>query len=158
MKRFLILTMKILAGLLAAIVLLLAIAFGAFHTDAVQERLVQKSTELLSEYLQTSVRIEKASVSFIDQGVRLYGVEIDDQQQRKMFQMKELGVDLKLLPLLHKEVSISQAKISGLEARLYKPATDSDSVANFQFVIDAFKSKKKPQQDSVATDSTQDDD
>ena len=97
MKRFLILTMKILAGLLAAIVALLAIAFGAFHTDAVQERLVQKSTELLSDYLQTSVRIEKATVSFIDQGVRLYGVEVDDQQQRKMFQMEELGVDLKLL-------------------------------------------------------------
>ena len=57
MKRFLILTMKILAGLLAAIVALLAIAFGAFHTDVVQERLVQKSTELLSDYLQTSVRI-----------------------------------------------------------------------------------------------------
>ena len=155
MKRFLILTMKILAGLLAAIVALLAIAFGAFHTDAVQERLVQKSTELLSDYLQTSVRIEKATVSFIDQGVRLYGVEIDDQQQRKMFQMEELGVDLKLLPLLRKEVSISQTKIRGLEARLYKPATDSDSVANFQFVVDAFKSKKKPQRDSLATDSTQ---
>ena len=155
MRRFLILTMKILAGLLAAIVALLAIAFGAFHTDAVQERLVQKSTELLSDYLQTSVRIEKATVSFIDQGVRLYGVEIDDQQQRKMFQMEELGVDLKLLPLLRKEVSISQAKIRGLEARLYKPATDSDSVANFQFVVDAFKSKKKLQRDSLATDSTQ---
>ena len=155
MKRFLILTMKILAGLLAAIVALLAIAFGAFHTDVVQERLVQKSTELLSDYLQTSVRIEKATVSFIDQGVRLYGVEVDDQQQRKMFQMEELGVDLKLLPLLRKEVSISQAKIRGLEARLYKPATDSDSVANFQFVVDAFKSKKKPQRDSLATDSTQ---
>ena len=155
MRRFLILTMKILAGLLAAIVALLAIAFGAFHTDAVQERLVQKSTELLSDYLQTSVRIEKATVSFIDQGVRLYGVEIDDQQQRKMFQMEELGVDLKLLPLLRKEVSISQAKIRGLEARLYKPATDNDSVANFQFVVDAFKSKKKPQRDSLATDSTQ---
>ena len=155
MKRFLILTMKILAGLLAAIIVLLAIAFGVFHTDAVQGRLVQKSTELLSDYLQTSVRIEKAAVSFVDQGVRLYGVEIDDQQQRKMFQMKELGVDLKILPLLHKEISISQAKIQHLEARLYKPATDSDSVANFQFVIDAFKSKKKPQQDSLATDSTQ---
>jgi hypothetical protein len=147
--------MKILAGLLAAIVVLLAIAFGAFHTDAVQDRLVQESTKLLSDYLRTTVRIEKASVSIIDQGVRLYGVEIDDQQQRKMFQMKELGVDLKLLPLLRKEISISQAKIQQLEARLYKPATDSDSVANFQFVIDAFKSKKKLQQDSLITDSTQ---
>ena len=155
MKRFLILTMKILAGLLAAIIVLLAIAFGAFHTDAVQDRLVQKSTELLSDYLQTSVRIEKANVSFIDQGVRLYGVEIDDQQQRKMFQMKELGVDLKLLPLLHNEISISKAKIKNLEARLYKPATDSDSVANFQFVVNAFKSKKKVPKDSLVTDTTQ---
>ena len=87
--------------------------------------------------------------------MRLYGVEIEDQQQRKMFQMKELGVDLRLLPLLHHEVSISQAKIKGLEARLFKPASDSDSVANYQFVIEAFKSKKQPQADSVAVDTMQ---
>ena len=155
MKKVLTLTMKIVAGLLAAIVLLLLVAFGAFHTDAVQDRLVAKATDLLSDYLQTSVHIEKASVSIIGQGVRLYGVEIEDQQQRKMFQMKELGVDLRLLPLLHHEVSISQAKIKGLEARLFKPASDSDSVANYQFVIEAFKSKKQPQADSVVVDTIQ---
>ena len=155
MKKSVVLTLKVVVGLLAAIVLLLGIAFAAFHTSAVQDRLVQKATELLSDYLQTTVHIEKASVSIIDQGVRLYGVEIDDRQQRRMFQMRELGVDLKLLPLLHKEVNISQAKIRGLEARLYKPASDSDSVANYQFVIDAFKSKKQPQVDSVAVDTTQ---
>ena len=88
MKKVLILTIKIVAGLLATMIILLAVAFGAFHTDAVQDRLVEKATGLLSDYLQTSVHIEKASVSIIDQGVRLYGVEIEDQQQRKMFQMK----------------------------------------------------------------------
>jgi hypothetical protein len=155
MKKALLLILKILGGILAVILLLVGGAFAAFHTDAVQERLVENATQMLSDYLHTTVRIEKANVSFIDQGVRLYGVEIDDQQQRKMFQMKELGVDLKMLPLLHHEVSISQAKIRGLEARLYKPASDSDSVANFQFVIEAFKSKKKPQEDSVAVDTTQ---
>ena len=155
MKKALLLILKILGGILAVILLLVGGAFAAFHTDAVQERLVENATQMLSDYLRTTVRIEKANVSFIDQGVRLYGVEIDDQQQRKMFQMKELGVDLKMLPLLHHEVSISQAKIRGLEARLYKPASDSDSVANFQFVIEAFKSKKKPQEDSVAVDTTQ---
>ncbi len=80
MKRVLILIMKIVGGLLAAIIVLLAIAFGAFHTDAVQNRLVENATQMLSDYLHTTVRIEKANVSFIDQGVRLYGVEIDDQQ------------------------------------------------------------------------------
>ena len=155
MKKALLLILKILGGILAVILLLVGGAFAAFHTDAVQKRLVENATQMLSDYLHTTVRIEKANVSFIDQGVRLYGVEIDDQQQRKMFQMKELGVDLKMLPLLHHEVSISQAKIRGLEARLYKPVSDSDSVANFQFVIEAFKSKKKPQEDSVAVDTTQ---
>ena len=155
MKKALLLTLKILGGLLAVVIILLGGAFAAFHTDAVQKRLVENATQMLSDYLQTTVRIEKANVSFIDQGVRLYGVEIDDRQQRKMFQMRELGVDLKILPLLHNEVSISQAKIKGLEARLYKPASDSDSVANFQFVIDAFKRKKQPQKDSVAVDTMQ---
>ena len=155
MKKALLLTLKILGGLLAVVIVLVVGAFAVFHTDAVQNRLVENATQMLGDYLHTTVRIEKARVSFIDQGVRLYGVEIDDQQQRKMFQMRELGVDLKILPLLHHEVSISQAKIRGLEARLYKPASDSDSVANFQFVIDAFKSKKKPQADTVAVDTTQ---
>ena len=155
MKKALLLTLKIFGGLLATIVVLVVGAFAVFHTDAVQKRLVENATQRLSDYLHTTVRIEKANVSFIDQGVRLYGVEIDDQQQRKMFRMRELGVDLKILPLLHHEVSISQAKIRGLEARLYKPASDSDSVANYQFVLDAFKSKKKPQTDSVAVDTTQ---
>ena len=155
MKKALLLTLKIFGGLLATIVVLVVGAFAVFHTDAVQKRLVENATQMLSDYLHTTVRIEKANVSFIDQGVRLYGVEIDDQQQRKMFRMRELGVDLKILPLLHHEVSISQAKIRGLEARLYKPASDSDSVANYQFVLDAFKSKKKPQTDSVAVDTTQ---
>ena len=50
MKKVLTLTMKIVAGLLAAIVLLLVVAFGAFHTDAVQDRLVAKATDLLSDY------------------------------------------------------------------------------------------------------------
>ena len=155
MKKALLLTLKILGGLLAVVIILIVGAFAVFHTDAVQKRLVENATQMLSDYLHTTVRIEKANVSFIDQGVRLYGVEIDDQQQRKMFQMRELGVDLKILPFLHHEVSISRAKIRGLEARLYKPASDSDSVANYQFVIDAFKSKKKPQTDSVAVDTTQ---
>ena len=155
MKKALLLTLKILGGVLAVVAVLVVGVFAAFHTDSIQNRMIDEATEMLSDYLHTTVRIEKANISFIDQGVRLYGVEIDDQQQRKMFQMKELGVDLKILPLLRHEVSISQAKIRGLEARLYKPASDSDSVANFQFVIDAFKKKKKTQEDSVAVDTTQ---
>ena len=71
MKKSVVLTLKVVVGVLAAIVLLLGIAFAAFHTSAVQDRLVQKATELVSDYLQTTVHIEKASISIIDQGMRL---------------------------------------------------------------------------------------
>ena len=36
MNKAVVLTLKVLGGLLAAIILLLAVAFAAFHTDAVQ--------------------------------------------------------------------------------------------------------------------------
>ena len=143
-KKGLLLTSKILVSLLVVVIILLTVAFFAFHNESVQDRLVKLATELLSDYLQTSVRIEKASVSIIDQDVHLYGVEIDDRHHRKMFQMKELGVDFDLYRLLDKEIKINKANVSDLTAQLYKPASDSDSVANYQFVIDAFKSHKQP--------------
>ncbi len=152
MNKAVVLTLKVLGGLLAAIILLLAVAFAAFHTDAVQSRLVQKATDVLSDYLQTTVHIEKANVSFIGQGVSLSGVEIEDRQHRKMFQMEELGVHLSLFRLLHHELEVTDAKVKGMEARLYEPASDSDSVANYQFVIDAFKSKKAPK-DTLSADT-----
>lgn len=157
MKRALILTMKIVTGLLAAIILLLVVAFFVFHTDSVQDRLVEKATELLSNRLQTSVHIEKAKVSIIDQGVRLYGVEIEDQQKRKMFQMKEMGIDLNLYRLLKHEIQIDKVNIRDIEALLYKPATDSDSVANYQFVIEAFKRKKQEPADTTLMDEKEGD-
>ena len=123
MNKAVVLTLKVLGGLLAAIILLLAVAFAAFHTDAVQSRLVQKATDVLSDYLQTTVHIEKANVSFIGQGVSLSGVEIEDRQHRKMFQMEELGVHLSLFRLLHHELEVTDAKVKGMEARLYEPAS-----------------------------------
>ena len=73
MKKALLLTLKILGGLLAVLIILAGSVFAIFHIDAVQDRLTANATQMLSDYLQTTVRIEKASVSFIDQGVRLYG-------------------------------------------------------------------------------------
>ena len=136
--------LKVLAGIVATVVVLAVVALGIFHTDYVQQQMLKQATQLLQEQLGTKVNIDHISISLFGEDMTLKGVEVEDLQQRKMFQMRELGVELKLMPLLHQELNINEAHIKGLEARIFKPATDSDSVANYQFVIDAFKKPKAP--------------
>lgn len=143
MKKIVRICLKVVAVIVIVVLLLTALLVGAFHTDYVQQRLLSQATLLLQEHLKTDVRIDHANISLFGEDLSLYGVEIADRQQRKLFQLHELGVKLKLLPLLHHEVNITRAHIKGMEANIYKPASDSDSIANFQFVIDAFKKEKK---------------
>ena len=116
-------------------------AFLVLRTDSVQQRLLSYTTSLLSQELHTKVDIDKVSLSLKDRDVRLYGVTVEDLQQRKMLQVEELGVRMKLRPLLHRSLQLTEAKISGVDMLLYKPSPDS--VANYQFVIDYFKSRKE---------------
>ena len=124
------------------IVLLLVVAVLLLNTSMVQGRLVEEAVGVLKEKLQTEVKVGKFQVRLIGQDVRLEDVEIEDQQHRKMFILKELGVELDLRRLLDREIRITDAKVKGLEAHLYKDSTDT--VANYQFFIDAFKKKHKP--------------
>ena len=135
---------KILWVTAVAIMILFMLAVAAFlmlQTDSVQQRLLNYTTSLLSQELHTTVDIDKVSLSLKDRDVRLYGVTVEDLQQRKMLQVEELGVRMKLRPLLHRSLQLTEAKISGVDMLLYKPSPDS--VANYQFVIDYFKSRKE---------------
>ena len=150
MKKVLIRLLKWVGGTLLAVVLLFAAVVFALNTDMMQNKLLQEAVVLLKEKLQTEVSIEKIHVNFFSQDVSLLGVEVEDQQHRKMLKLNELSVDLEIWRLLENVVSVNDVKIKGVEARLYKPSPDS--VANYQFVLDAFKSKKK-HRDSTAKDS-----
>jgi hypothetical protein len=102
--------------------------------------MLKYATEMLSEKLKTKVSIDHVSIGLFSQDVRLYGLDIEDLQQRKMLLLDTLAVDIDLLKLLSREVSISEAKVHGIQAQLYKASPDT--AANYQFVIDAFKKDK----------------
>lgn len=142
MKKTLLRVLKWVGGTLLGIVLLVVVAVLLLNTSMVQGRLVEEAVGVLKEKLQTEVKVGKFQVRLIGQDVRLEDVEIEDQQHRKMFILKELGVELDLRRLLDREIRITDAKVKGLEAHLYKDSTDT--VANYQFFIDAFKKKHKP--------------
>ena len=133
MKLFL----KLFGGFVATCILLVVGTVLVLNTDAFQNKLLKRATQMLSDKLQTRVEIDSVSIGLFSQNINLYGMDIEDLQHRKMFQLDRLSVNVKLLALLHDEVSITKASIDGVKAQLYKPKPDS--AANYQFVIDAFK-------------------
>lgn len=136
-KRSWLIALKVLGGLTAFLLALVAGMVFLLNTDAFQNKLMRQATRLLSEKLQTRVEIDSVSIGLFSQDVNLYGLDVEDLQHRKMFQLDRLSVDVDLLALLRNEVSIKDASIDGVMAQLYKPKPDS--AANYQFVIDAFK-------------------
>ena len=146
MKKIILLVLKIVGGTTLGILLLIGAALLLLNTSFVQNSLLQEAVVMLKERLQTEVSIDKISINFFGQDVRLMGVNVEDQQHRRLLHLDELGVEVDLWPLMRHEVKVVDAKVKGLEANLLK--SDSDSVANFQFIVDAFK-KKKPVRDSL---------
>ena len=134
--------LKTIAALAGIVIVLLVVAGMALNSHSVQQKLLRIATDMLTDKLQTRVAIDSIHVGFLTQDIYLYGLQVDDRQQRHMLQLQELSLDVKLLKLLSNEVSISEATVKGLSAELHKDSTDS--VANYQFVLDAFKKEKKP--------------
>lgn len=145
MKRILIHLLKII-GSIIVLMFILCVSIGVLlNTKFVQNKLLRKSTDLLTERLHTAVRITSVDVDFLTYDIRLNGLEIEDLQQKKMLQIEHLATNVELLPLLKRQVKISSIEIVGLNANIYK--LSPDSAANYQFVIDAFKKQKN---DSIA--------
>lgn len=131
---------RIVKWMLIVVAGAIALLIGLFlllNSETMQSKLVAEATRLLSEKLETRVKIDRARVNVLRQYVELDGVAIDDRQGRTMFEMEQLKVDFRWAALLHNEVRITYASVSGMQARLFKERPDT--AANFQFVIDAFK-------------------
>lgn len=139
MKRYLFLALKVVGGLVAAIVVILVAAAFLLNSSSVQNKALAYATEQLRTKLQTKVEIDSIHINFLTFDVNLMGLDVEDRQQRKMLQADKLSVNLDLWKLVVKKLEIESAEINGVRARLYQP---EDSAANFQFVIDAFKSDK----------------
>ena len=145
------LILKICGGLVATVIVLVVGAVAVLNTDTFQNKLLRHATQMLSEKLQTRVEIDSISIGLFSQDVNLYGLDVEDLQHRKMFQLDRLSVNVRLLALLSNEVCITDAAIDGVRAQLYKPRPDS--AANYQFVIDAFKKDSVPAAKPQAEDS-----
>ena len=103
---------KIIAIIVGVIVLLGVVAFFALNSSSFQAKMLGKATDMLQEKLETKVQIDRIYFDILEQDVELYGVEIEDREHRKMFQMDELEVSLSLRKLLMKEISLKLGELT----------------------------------------------
>ena len=153
MKKKVIRLLVVLGSLVAMFLILVMIAVMLLNTPSVQNRLLSHATQLLAEKLQTRVVIDSIRIGFFEDQIKLYGLEIEDLQQRKMLQMDRLAAEISMVSLLHREVNIKKVDVTGMKAQLFKPSFDS--AANYQFIIDAFKPTKKKEEKQKAKDSSE---
>ena len=139
--------LKILFGLIITIIVLLGAGTLLLNTKYVQNKLLVIATNLLSEKLETRVKADSISVNLFSQDIALYGLDIDDQQQRKMLQVGKLTATLGLESLTDGNVIVKEIETDDVEAIIRKEA---NTPANYQFLIEAFR--KKPEEDTITTE------
>lgn len=131
------------ASTIIAMVLLLGAATLLLNTSYVQQRLLQKAVSMLAEKLNTRVEVDSVSVNLFVPSMALYGLRIDDQQGDSLLRMEQLTAQVSVVNLWKRQFLIQQVNTEGLDAKLVQNATDS--VPNYQFLIDAFKKKDTPE-------------
>ena len=132
--------LKIVGGTLAVVVALLGAALIALNNKSLQKKVLDDIVQELRLKLDTKVEIDSISINMFNLDINLYGIKIDDRQQREMLRVEKISADLVLMKLLQQKIVIEQAELVGAKALLLKPSKEEP--ANYQFVIDAFKKPK----------------
>ena len=111
----------------------------AVNLPIVQEYIGDKSEQLLSKKLGTSVTIGRIGIGALFNELTLDEVQIEDQKGKEMLWFGRLSAKAELLPLLEGKIIITKAQVFSSHARLYQK-TEKDPL-NIQFVIDSLASK-----------------
>ena len=153
---------KILKGLfkfsvflLAGLILLFAIAWGAVQIPSTQKYLVDQATEYLQDRLQTKVTIQRVNIEFF-RTVVLEDIYIPDKNTDTLLYAKKLRVKLSNFSLLHKQVTTHELGLEKARIHLHRPANAVKF--NYDFLLDAFASKdsvKKSPVDTISSDPWQ---
>lgn len=128
MKLFL----KILAGFLVTLIILV-IGVNIYFND---ERLRNTVVPKLTENLGTEVEVSEMSLSlfrsFPNAGVSMEGVRIPDQDGETIVKLDELLLSVKIIPLISRDVNITELSLNSPE--IYYTIYE-DSTSNIDFLL-----------------------
>ncbi len=120
------------------------ILYVSLNSSYVQEKIAAIASQELQDCLGTEVKIGGASFELFNR-ITLRDVYLADQKNDTLLYASRISAGLDILPLLKNRFAFSTVQLFGFHAHLKKDSANAPF--NFQFVIDAFKSKdpnKKP--------------
>ncbi len=114
--------------------------------SSVQNYIVKNITTELSEKLKTTVSINNVEFRLFNT-FRLHHFYIEDLQKDTLLFVESVDTKISLPNLLRKRIVINGIEINRLNG---KYIVDANGKTNFQFVIDAFKGKKRKEKSSAS--------
>lgn len=122
------------------LVLLIVVLLIIIRIPAVQTFLVQQASSILSDKLGTKVQIDKVNIAFFDKLV-LEGLMVEDRDKDTLLYAGKMRVNISDWFFVKDKIELKY--ISLTDAVVYTHR--SDSVWNYQFIVDYFKSPNKKQ-------------
>ncbi|PWA10623.1 translocation/assembly module TamB domain-containing protein [Flavobacterium laiguense] len=128
----------------ATVIILLLLLLILVHIPSVQNFTKEKVVSYLQDKIQTKVSIDSLSFG-ITKKIILKGVYFQDQKKDTLLSAEKLAVDISLLQLLNNKIEINSVELEGTTVTIKK---DKNADFNFDYIIKAFDTGKKPKDDS----------
>ncbi|HUH73593.1 MAG TPA: hypothetical protein VLZ75_04215 [Chitinophagales bacterium] len=131
-------------GLGIFLVFLLALIIFTYfiiQQERVQTWMVGKATTVLSEKTGTRISVGKVHIQFFNT-VALGDVYVEDKNGDTLAYVRSLDTRLSYFNPFTSKFHFNSLSLEGVRANIY--STETDSVFNYQFLIDALKGQPKP--------------
>lgn len=147
MKRFGLISLKVLLWIIGIILFLAILAFVLIRIPSVQNFAKNKVVSYVEGKIKTRVEINKISMD-LPKLLVLEDVYFEDQKKDTLLAGDTLKVDISLLKLLSNKVQINEIDLRGMTVNVQRGA---DSIFNFDYIVKAFMTEQK--KDAVLTDT-----
>lgn len=141
---------KVILIIIGIILLLLVGVVVYLNTPGGQNFVRGRAEAYLNSKLKTEVKIGHLGYG-LPKYIVLDDVLVRDQQKDTLLSVGELKIDINMLQLLHKEISVQQLVLRGVHSHIYRNAPDT--TFNFSYIITAFTGNK-PKDPNKAKDTT----
>lgn len=144
LKKILKKTLKVFLWIIGSFLTLFLLIVLALQIPAVQNFAKDKAVTYLEGKIKTKVAIDRIEIG-LPKKVILEGFYFEDQQKDTLLAGKKLAVDISLFQLLNNKIEINSVDLQDITATISR---DENETFNFDYIIKAFASPPKPEDDS----------
>ena len=144
MKKYLKKALKIFLWIIVSIIGIFLLLAISLQIPYVQNIAKNKAITYLEGKIKTKVSIIKIEIG-LPKKVILEGVYFEDQQKDTLLAGEKLAVDISMFELMNNKVEINSIDLKGIVANISK---NENGIFNFDYIIKAFASPKKPKDEA----------